>query len=99
MFSLAMVWSIFLFIFKFYGPALLSSTEDAGAVACVFALPVGSPLARVMGNVYVFSRINADKCQDKFFGALCRISPSVSNSNGIFVFRQLSYTLRGEIHS
>ena len=29
------------FIFKFYGPALLSSTEDAGAEAYVFALPVG----------------------------------------------------------
>ena len=74
-------------IFKFYGPALLSSTEDASAKACVFVLPVGlcrvwvgtppgfsflclffplfvralilSPLARVMGNVYVFSRIKA----------------------------------------
>ena len=41
MFFLATIWSISLFIFKFYGPALLSSTEDAGAVKCVFALPVG----------------------------------------------------------
>jgi len=29
------------FIFKLYGPALLSSTEDAGAKARIFALPVG----------------------------------------------------------
>ena len=42
MFFLATIWSISLFIFKFYGPTLLSSTEDAGAVACVFALPVGA---------------------------------------------------------
>ena len=67
-----MTWSISLFIFKIYGPALLSSTEDAGAEAYVFALPVGlrllffpffvralilSPLLMVMGNVYLFSRI------------------------------------------
>ena len=32
------------FIFKFYGPALLSSTEDVGAKARVFAFPVGLPL-------------------------------------------------------
>ena len=57
MFFLATIWSISLFIFKFYGTALLS-TEDAGAKARIFALPVGlSPLAMVMGNVYVFSRI------------------------------------------
>ena len=75
-----MIWSISLFIFKFYGQALLSSTEDAGAEAYVFALPVGrrllffpffvralilSRLTRVMGNVYVFSRIKT-----AFSGAL-----------------------------
>ena len=48
-----MVWSIFLFIFKFCGPALLSSTEDAGAIACVFALPVGHILGCLL---VVFSR-------------------------------------------
>ena len=53
MFFLATIWSISLFIFKFYGPALLSSTEDAGAVACVFALPVGHILGCLL---VVFSR-------------------------------------------
>ena len=47
------IWSISLFIFKFFGPALLSSTEDAGAVACVFALPVGHILGCLL---VVFSR-------------------------------------------
>ena len=50
---LATIWSISLFIFKFFGPALLSSTEDAGAVACVFALPVGHILGCLL---VVFSR-------------------------------------------
>ena len=48
-----MMWSISLFIFKFYGPALLSSTEDAGAEAYVFALPVGHILGCLL---VVFSR-------------------------------------------
>ena len=34
------------FIFNFYGPALLSSTEDAFAEAYVFALPVGQLFRR-----------------------------------------------------
>ena len=52
-FSYAMMWSVSLFIFNFYGAALLSSTEDAGAEAYVFALPIGHILGCLL---VVFSR-------------------------------------------
>jgi len=35
----------------FYGPALLSSSEDAGAEAYVFALPVGRSKGSLAGEV------------------------------------------------